>query len=112
MKRLACTLALTAFATACGGGDGCIEGVPFSSDTNLTQADADRFGSELGVVDLTTECEAVCMLVEDEATPPPDGSTYSITQIDTCTLMMPSTDGAGDPVDGYVRCEGTGARCP
>lgn len=94
---------------ACGGSS-CPEDVPFSIDHTLDAAEADRLAVELGVSSIENECEAACTQISDENMAP-DGSTFTVMQVEECTLEMPSTDASGDPVSGYLRCSGSGERC-
>jgi hypothetical protein len=100
---------IVALAPGCGG-DACQENVPFSVDYDLSQAEADRLATELGVASIEGMCDAACTQISDENMSP-DGSTFSVTTVDTCSLTMPSTDASGNPVTGFVRCAGSGARC-
>ena len=102
-------LALT-LMLGCSPSGPCNEDVPFSLEHDLDQAEASRLATALGVTSIDGMCDATCSELEDEFMSP-DGATFSVMNVETCSLVMPSTDDMGMEVRGFLRCSGTGARC-
>ena len=96
-------------ASACGS-DACVTDVPFSVSTSVDDAEAQRIAAGLGIATIADRCDDACAFLSDERTSP-DGATFATTSVDSCTLVMPSTDAMGMPVAGSLDCSGVGDRC-
>jgi hypothetical protein len=107
-------VSLLAFVIAgCGGVDRCAYDVPFAIDRPMNLHEMAELRQQLHVASIEGMCMRVCSTLELEDPPMSDvWSYFRIDAIDECTLVVPTVGDNDEPIDGLIRCRGTGTLCP
>ena len=111
MRRIVFSFGL--LVAACGTDENCTHDIPFTIEESIDVMEAARLRNEIRVLstdELAGMCDAVCTQLRLEV-PRTDSSTFHVETVESCTLVLPSTDADGNPVDGSIHCAGAGTKC-